>query len=279
MAARSPTLRDTDCVIIGGGPSGLAAALCLARFRRSVVVIDHGNSRAQLIPKIRNLPGFPDGIAGRELLQSLHTQLNAYGVVIHPLSAVGLEKDRPGFRIRTLAGDFRARSVILATGSRDVRPDIADHDEAVSEGLLRYCPVCDGYEVAGQRVGLMALESQAAGKLTFLQSLTDEVDLRTFKPGEVALLERRGRGVALVGDAAEWDTVYAALGSRPQTELGVSLNARLGEGNGIAVDVHQQTSVPGLYAIGDVVAGLDQIAVGLGQASQTACHIHAALLR
>jgi thioredoxin reductase (NADPH) len=202
MAADTPAPRDMDCVIIGGGPAGLSAALCLARFRRSVVVIDGGDSRARLIPKIRNLAGFPGGISGSDLLQLLQCQLDEYGVIIHPLSAIGLEKDRPGFRIRTLAGDFRARTVILATGSLDVRPDIAGHNEAVSEGLLRYCPVCDGYEVAGQRVGLIALESHAAGKLTFLKSLTDDVDLRTVKPGEVALLERRGSGIAMVGDAA-----------------------------------------------------------------------------
>jgi hypothetical protein len=100
-----------------------------------------------------------------------------------------------------------------------MRPDIAGHDEADSEGLLRYFPVRDGYEVAGQRVGLIALESHAAGRLTFLKSLTDDVDLRTVKPGEVALLERRAKQM---GKTDVMKLLQANLAEEEQTDADLS---------------------------------------------------------
>ena len=69
-----------DCLVIGGGPAGLTAAVYLARFRRDVAVIDSGESRARLIPKSHNYPGFADGIGGQQLLELLREQADGYGV-------------------------------------------------------------------------------------------------------------------------------------------------------------------------------------------------------
>ncbi|CAN5331118.1 hypothetical protein BH09PSE4_BH09PSE4_06390 [soil metagenome] len=136
-----------DCIIIGGGPAGLTAAIYLARFQLSVRLFDSGDSRAALIPLTRNHAGFPDGIAGNELLDRMISQARKYGVEREPAEVTAIDCDGDDFIVRTASGTYRARSVLLATGVGNNRPEMDEalHIEALARGLLRYCPICDGY--------------------------------------------------------------------------------------------------------------------------------------
>ena len=78
------TMEDFDCLIVGGGPAGLTAAIYLARYRRKVVIFDNGESRAALIPESHNYPGFPHGISGQELLRTLRRQAETYDITARP---------------------------------------------------------------------------------------------------------------------------------------------------------------------------------------------------
>ena len=151
--------QQVDCLVIGGGPAGLTAALYLARFRLSVQVIDRGAGRAASIPLTRNYPGFPEGIAGRGLVRRIGEQAVRYGARIATGDVATVERLDGAFpfRCRTGNGLIEASAVILATGIQDVRPPIDErlHDAALAAGLFRYCPICEGLEVTGQRVSVI----------------------------------------------------------------------------------------------------------------------------
>lgn len=285
-----------DCLVIGGGPGGLAAALYLARFHLSVQVLDAGESRAASIPLSRNLPGHPDGISGDDLIRVMRRQAEAYGAVLRR-GRVGLLHARDhGFIAETGSGTTAARKVLLATGVENLRPQLMNghvHAEALRRGLLRYCPVCDGYEVTDRRIGVLGSGAHALREAQFLRSYSARVTLiapygphrlgasrRQLLSGwDIAMadgpvtgfrLEEGTIAVDLDGGALRLDTLYAALGTAARAELARGAGAALSPQGGILVDRHQMTSVPGLYAAGDVVEGLDQIAAALGQAAVAA---------
>ena len=131
-----------DCLVIGGGPAGLTAAIYVARFRRRFLVVDAAASRASWIPVSHNHPGHPDGIPGPELLGRMRAQAGRYGAEVARGRVERLERRGDGFLARLEKGGYtlEARRVLLATGSDDTRPPMpaAEHDEAVRRGLLRY---------------------------------------------------------------------------------------------------------------------------------------------
>ena len=165
-----------DCLIIGGGPAGLTAAIYLARYRRSVAVYDTGHSRAALIPKSHNYPGFPHGISGRELLGLLARQADFYHVPVVRARIVRLATRADGFVAAFDGGEVSARTVLMATGIIDAAPRIEGLDEAVEDGLVRYCPVCDAFEATDMRIAVIGGES-AISKAKFLRDYSKDVTL------------------------------------------------------------------------------------------------------
>ena len=167
-----------DCVIVGGGPGGLAAAVYLARFRRRFVLVDAGDSRASLIPLARNLAGFPEGITGRDLLARMRDQARRYGADLRDGRIDTLAMEDGGFRLA--GGDLTlwARTVMLATGVKDNAPRLPERlDDAVRRGMIRICPICDGYEGAGERIGVLGSSAHAAAEALFLRTFSDRVSL------------------------------------------------------------------------------------------------------
>lgn len=288
-----------DCIVVGAGPAGLTAALYLARFRRHIAVFDSGSSRAALIPLSHNFPGFPDGIGGTALLQVLTAQAARYGAVVTPARVARLQNCGDGtFLANTVAGQWRAHNVILATGSVDTAPDWPDADAAVRGGYLRYCPVCDGFEVSGRRVAVLGNGEHAVREALFVRHFTPEVTLLTGggEPDDDAELQRQLAAAAIPvvttpvrsgfaageqficcmedGQRLGFDSLYLALGCTMRSELATLLDARCSENGELVVDAHMQTSVPGLYAVGDVVLALSQMTVAAGQAATAATAVH-----
>ena len=164
-----------DVAIVGGGPGGLTAALYLARFRRTVALIDANQSRAAKIARSHNVPGFPEGIAGATLLASLRSQLAPYPVRTVMATVERVEREADGFRVRWGSGDVRARLLLLATGVTDIAPAMPHLLEALRTGALRYCPVCDGFEVVDQEVGVIADGPAGVREALYLRSFTDRL--------------------------------------------------------------------------------------------------------
>ncbi len=176
----SSTGDATDCVIIGAGPAGLTAAIYLARFHLSIRLFDCGSSRAATIPRTHNHAGYPGGIPGRELLARMYEQARMYGATCEAATVTAIERDGEAFIVRTAGSATRARTVLLATGVVNHRPrglDDATHDTALARGLLRYCPICDGYEVTDRRVGVIGTSDHGMREALFLRGYTADVTL------------------------------------------------------------------------------------------------------
>ena len=289
-----------DCLIIGGGPAGLTAAIYLARFHLDVLVVDGGKSRASWIPCTRNVSGFPDGISGHELLQRMRDQACKYDAKIVSEFVTKLEHDeKMGLFTATWgSGCRRARTVLLATGVANRRPPMDEqlHDDALSRGLIRYCPICDGYEVTDKKIGVIGSDSHGVAEALFLRSYT--ADLTLIAPDKAMRLKRedyeklKAAGIEcvdgpaqaaaisdnfIVVDTAEghytFESVYPALGSDNHTQLGEMVGAKLASDGCFLCDDHQRTTVSGLYAAGDVVHGLDQISHSMGEGGVAATTI------
>lgn len=292
-----------DCLIIGGGPAGLTAALYMARFRRSVALIDDGHSRAGLIPVSHNFPGFPDGVTGPSLLRRLNEQLSAYEVTRYDGLADAIMCDEAGFAVCFGAERIVARTVMLTTGIADAGMETPNWAAAVATGALRLCPVCDAFEAIDKRVAIMTRTDGAVAHALFLRTYTADLTLihvmektclttdqrNCLSAAGIGLLEsadaalrisETGGVVAMVdGKEHVFDTIYPMFGCRPRSGLAFSLGAKCDDAGNLLTDAFQQTSVPGLYAAGDVVSGLNQISVAVGQAAVAATHINVELPR
>ena len=288
-----------EVLVIGAGPAGLTAATYLARFRRRVLVADGGAPRASWIPVSHNMPGFPDGITGDAILKRMTEQAIEYGADIEAGRVEGLAREGDGFVAGLNGREVRARAVLLATGVVDHHPDLPGVERAIERSLVRICPICDGYEAIDKSVVIIGDDDKGMREAAFLRTYSNRVTLIHTGPAEALgptdELERMGielirapiDNVRLEGDrvtALGWDganrafdLVYSALGTAPNVALADSLGARTGEDGCLVVDPHQQTSVSGLYAAGDVVRGLNQIAVASAEAAVAATAIHNAL--
>jgi thioredoxin reductase (NADPH) len=291
--------KPLDCLVIGGGPAGLTAAIYLARFHLDILVIDEGKSRAGWIPCTRNHAGYPDGISGKELLEKMREQARKYGAKILLERVTKLERDDTGLFTATWgSGEVEAKTVLLATGVTNRRPpmDEALHDDALAHGRIRYCPICDGYEVTDKKVGVIGSDSHGVAEALFLRGYTADITLiapdKAMNLKADDQLKLKGAGIECVDGPAEavaissefivvdtaeghhtFDSVYPALGSDTHVQLAEQLGAALSELDNIVVDSHQRTSVPGLYAAGDVVIGLDQISHAMGEGGVAATTI------
>ncbi len=281
-----------DCLVIGAGPAGLTAAIYLSRFHLRIAVIDAGQSRAAMIPRTHNHAGYPGGIAGTELLARMREQACEFGVEVEQALVEKLERSEDGFLVHLAGRVVATRAVLLASGVVNNRPRIAPeiHDVALERGLLRYCPICDGYEVTDKRVGVIGSGEHGTAEALFLRTFTRDVSLiasdgehafsdqdrQRLRDADVTLIDGpcqplRIEGGQLVVPTAEgewaYDSVYPALGSVIRSELAVALGAEASDEGCLVIDVHQRTSLPGLYAAGDVTKGLDQISNAMGQAA------------
>jgi thioredoxin reductase (NADPH) len=289
-----------DCLVIGGGPAGLTSAIYLARYRRNVMVIDSRESRAALIPETHNYPGFADGVSGKKLLELLTAQAENYGVRLVHGRVENLQKSGDGFTATATGRELMAKRVVLATGLVDRALDIPGLKPAIAEGLVRYCPICDGYEASDQRIGVLGKADVACNKAIFLRTFSKNVTLLAadgepadarvcrelanagvrLPPAYAVGFERQGRKIVAVmsdGSRESFDVIYPILGCDVRSELAAALGAKHTDIGCIEVDAHQQSSVEGLYAAGDVVSDLHQIAVGTGHAALAATHIHNSL--
>ncbi len=283
-------MRACDALVVGGGPAGLTAAIYLARFHLTTVVVDAGSSRASTIPRTRNHAGYPGGIPGADLVAAMRAQAEENGAAVVDGHVESLIRDGDGFIATGDFGEVRARAAILATGVVNRRPPVDDafHAAALAAGALRYCPVCDGFEVTDLAVGVLGTGDHGVKEAIFLRSYTAELTLvapdgphdlsakqrACLVDARVAIVDGPATGYALTDSSIAltaasgrlaFASLYPALGSHIRSGLAASLGAATADAGCITVDAHQRTNVAGLYAAGDVVVGLDQISHAMGE--------------
>jgi thioredoxin reductase (NADPH) len=193
-----------------------------------------------------------------------------------------------------------AERVLLATGAvdRSAPLDLPELEAAVQRGLVRYCPICDAYEVTGRKLALVGARRCRVQEALLLRSYTADLAVITLQdaweqPDEersmlsqagIEIIEPPAREFAIEGEGLivrtadgkrhAFDALYVALGLHARSDLATTLGAEHDGDGALIVDEHQLTSVPGLYAAGDVVQGLAQISVAMGQAAIAATAIH-----
>ena len=288
-----------DCLIVGAGPGGLTAAIYLRRFHRDIVIIDKGESRLSLIPVSHNYPGFANGVQGTTLLETLKTQLGKLGCSVTVGEVRSLARDERGFVADWDGGRVRARTVIMATGIVDIGLPTENWRASIRSGAVRLCPICDGYDVTDRRIAVVCGEDNRVQHARFMRTFSADITLML--PSDAPPLDQAERdaldaaGVAWLASPAldvttvdgktplvhtadgqqhAFDVLYPMMGENARSSLATQLGARVGDCGDLVVDGHQRTSVEGLYAIGDVVVGINQISVSTGQAAVAATDVH-----
>ena len=288
-----------DVAIVGGGAAGLSAALVLGRARRNVVVIDGGTPRNA---PAEHMHGFVsrDGLPPGDLLRLGRDEAAGYGVEFISGQVVSVE---PGFTVRLAEGDsLEARRLLIATGATDELPPIPGAKERWGRDFL-HCPYCHGFEVRDQGLGVVntgpgsvehaQLIRQWSDDLVFFshtaeltQAEREELEARTIRivDGDVRQLVVEGdrlKGVVL-GDGRRVER--AALFIRPRMRPRVNgLSAQLAfdvdDLGFLRVDDSGRTSIPGVWAAGNVSNPRAQVITAAGEGSAAAIAINADLVQ
>jgi len=200
------------------------------------------------------------------------------------------------FQILSNGVTYYAKTVILATGSTDVVPRIEGYENAIRNGFLRYCPICDGFEAIGKKVAVLGKGDHGVNEAIFIQhyaknltyincsdvavpgqnEILTEKNIKIFDgdPNSLVFTECGVSSVTRDGSHTFFDVLYSALGLEPNNAIAHLLKLHLDADGQVKVDDHMQSSLEGFFAIGDVAHGLNQISVATGHAAIAATVVH-----
>ncbi|WP_436931548.1 NAD(P)/FAD-dependent oxidoreductase [Halosimplex halobium] len=289
---------EYDVVVVGGGPAGLTAALYATRLGLDTALVDRGGGRAAMMQDTHNVIGVTEETSGVEFLETAKEQVESYGADVHRDFVEAAERvDDGSFALEGEDGEYTASNVVLATGFSDVRPD--PPLPPTGRGL-HYCLHCDAYMFVDEPVYVMGTGDSAAYVAMIMLNFTDDVDvlLRGDDPewsdDTATMLENHPVDVVEAeitasnrdddgwlesfefadGTVREYRGGFPMLGSEYNTDLHESLGCEINDDGTVAVDDHGRTSVDGVYAVGDVTPGHNQIPVAMGQGAKAGIAIH-----
>lgn len=273
-----------DVVIIGGGAAGLSAAQYASRANLKVLVIEemaHGG-QALLIDALENYPGILEPISGYELAERMRAQAERFGAGFKDASVSSLRKENDRFIIETSDGIVESLAVIVATGAQHRHLDIPGEKEFIGRGVS-YCATCDGPFFKGKKMLVVGGGDAACDEASYLSKLSNQIVMihrRDRFRAQKALAERVLRNPAIqvrfntvakeirgdtkvrsvllenvvTGEQTEesFDAVFVFVGSIPRTDFLKSTGVALDEAGYIITDDHMMTTIPGLFAAGDV---------------------------
>ncbi|MFN8113188.1 MAG: NAD(P)/FAD-dependent oxidoreductase [Solirubrobacterales bacterium] len=255
-----------DSVVIGGGVAGLSAALVLGRARRRTLVVDAGGQSNRAAHHVGGLLGH-DGTPPDELYRLGREQVGAYEAVEFHDGLVTAARAEGDGHVVTLdgGGDVHARSLVLATGMDYEVPDVPGFAELWGDAVF-HCPFCHGWDVRDRKVVVYAAGEIAEKLATLLTGWTDDVTVVDPADVTAARIEDGTLRAVVLGDGTEVACdavlVHAALSRRDG--LAEQLGLELTEAGFVKVDNEMRTSVPGVFAAGDLAVAPQQVAVALG---------------
>lgn len=284
-----------DCIIIGAGPAGLSAAIYLGRAHKKTLLIYSGPMRTSLAVHINNYMGLDD-ISGNELIEIGLKQVQKYGVEIL-ISTVKSITKKNVFNVITSQGNFSSEYVIVASGINDILPDIDNLFEFMGETFFT-CFDCDGYRMTDKNLFLIGNgDGVAKTALAVKQTYTDKITIFTSKENKISYkyikkLEQENikiinknikhlngdngiiESVILDDDSTlKCDCIHSDLGYERNDSFLQELYLKRNPTGYIEIDLHYESSLKGLFVIGPLNTGPDQVSVAVGQGVAAAMHI------
>ncbi len=290
-------MQTKDLVIIGGGPAGLTAGIYGRRAELDLAVLDSGVGGGQIANAglVENYPGFPDGITGMELAETLKKHAENAGVkinILEPVRTITRKKEK--FIVETVKNRYQAKAVIVATGL--IYKKLGVPGESVLSGRgVSYCATCDGAFFKGKKVAVVGGGTGAAKAALNLADLASHIYVvtkREYPKVAEKIIETRlkkAKNIEIIPNSSvekivgenkvegikiktlrepmilEVDGVFVEVGKKPQTTFLSGREVELRKGY-IVVDRNQMSSVPGLFAAGDVVFdSVKQVGVAVAQ--------------
>lgn len=286
--------RTREVIIVGGGLAGLSAAIYLGRARRDTLVIDAGKSMARWEPQVQNYLGFPDGIAGTELVARGHEQARAYGVEFAHDEIKEAQRERDAFILRSDRNTYRCRRLLLATGIYHLPPEINGVEECLGHSMF-FCKDCDGYRVQDKTVVIYGWRNETVEYALAMLAYTPIVAVitdgreprwgrehaRWLKEYEVpvftaSILRAHHDGCHIrclelsTGEEVEVDALFTTRGDVCYNQLARQLGADVDDDGQICVNAEMATSVIGLYAAGCVIPANCQMIIAAGDGARAA---------
>jgi len=291
-------VRDYEVVVVGGGPAGLQAALYTTRLGHDTAIVDRGGGRAAMMLDTHNVVGVTEDVSGNEWLGTGQEQVEAYGGdIVRDLIEEIERTDDDRFRLAGNDSEFRADRVVLGVGFNDERPE--PPVPRTGRGL-HYCLHCDAYMFVDRPVYVMGTGEATAHVAMIMLNFTDDVDvlLRGEEPtwSDETDEQLRAHPIDIVetelsgmrksddgwleafefedGSVRQYRGGFAMYGSDYNTDLATQLGCALNDDGTVAVGDSMETSVDGVYAVGDVTPGHNQIPVAMGKGAQAGLDIH-----
>ncbi|WP_410765165.1 NAD(P)/FAD-dependent oxidoreductase [Haloferax sp. DFSO60] len=290
--------KEYEVVVIGGGPAGLQTALYTTRLGHDTALIDRGGGRAAMMVDTHNVIGITEDVSGNEFLGTARQQLEEYGTDLYrDLVTEAEQLDDGRFKLTTNDDTFVAERVVLGVGFNDKRPK--PPLPRTGKGL-HYCLHCDAYMFVDESVYVMGHSDSAAYVAMIMLNFTDEVDilLRGDDPSWSDETDElvRAHPIDIVeeeidsmtkgedgwlesftfedGTTREYKGGFAMYGSDYNTTLFEQLDVELNDDGTVPVGDHGETSVDGVYAVGDITPGHNQIPVAMGKGAKAGIAIH-----
>jgi thioredoxin reductase (NADPH) len=289
---------EYEVVVVGGGPAGLSTALYTTRLGHETAVVDRGGGRAAMMLDTHNVVGVPESVSGNEFLETAREQVRAYGAdYVRDLVESGEETGDGRYRLSGTEGTYLADRVVLATGFDDVHPDPPLPRTGTG---LHYCLHCDAYMFVDEPVYVMGTGDSAAYVAMIMLNFTDDVDLLlrgeapTWSEETGHLLENHPVDVVEAeitgmnrgadgwlesfefddGTARPYRGGFPMYGSEYNADLAEQFGCDRTDDGAVAVDDHGRTSVEGVFAVGDLTPGHNQIPVAMGEGADAGIRIH-----
>ncbi|MHC1594161.1 MAG: NAD(P)/FAD-dependent oxidoreductase [Methanotrichaceae archaeon] len=289
-----------DIIVIGAGPAGLTAGMYCSRGGRNTLILGNVYGSQQSMGGLyENYPGFPDGIQGIELSERMLAQAEKYGAECRAENVERIVPLDEVFQIRTEGWEYECKAIILATGASHRKLGVPGEEEYATRGVS-YCAYCDGALFRDKTVAVIGYGNGAARAVLYLAEICDRVhllDVRDELVSEAVYLDRieklsnlsSSHGVEVVQILGEEfvksvefvargrtrvldvDGIFVEMGVEPNTDLAVGLGLEMTKGGFVRVNrLTQETSMPGVFAVGDVTGGKMQVTTAVGAGTSAA---------
>ena len=276
-----------DVIIIGKGPAGISAGLYLARANRKVCILGAGYGSLERAEKIENYYGSPGTPSGKEICEAGWRQASALDIPLLTEEVLSITMEEH-FTLTTDQAQHQARCVLLATGKPRTTPPLPGLKELSGRGVS-YCAVCDGFFYRDRRLALLGNSQYTLSEYEELRRFTDQITICTGgrplqhpapadariddRPIEAVVGEGQVAGIRFAGgETLAVDGVFVAEGTASASDFALKLGIFTTE-DGIPVDENYMTNFPGVFAAGDCIGGLLQVAKAVSDGAQAAMGI------